>query len=374
LNNLCVREKRSIQVMASLSQYPASKAKQEEIIEEATIWVELSTIALFVFTEEKCRSGDVTTMAMVPMTLPTICRDTSLGVAAALAEELKDGSTHLSSQGILRQSFFVASRGGYAQREEDSHLPKGFIHDAASLVHDSNIDTTLLTQTSALFSKGAATLTNLKARPSTADDVKVLTEWLSTLNARLAVPMSRDTDSSESTMGKLCEAICMIQHLRDNGYSYEELFNLAKLTNANAFSRFSSTALWHSIRQELAESAANQNREMIHYLAFHGLLKKMCPIFLSPVTSATEALAELMARGGLVAKTDGTKVPHLALPRNRDESTCSSVNEKVSVTIYGPREASSKGLAKGVRYLFQTSMRVSRSIGTSSASVDATHR
>lgn len=361
--------------MASLSQYPASNAEPEDVVETANVNVELSVAGLFTFEEERSLSRDGDTVALVPMTLPTIGRDTSLGVTAALSKEIKCGSTRHSSQGIVRQAFLVASRDGHAPLlQENNHLPMGFIHDAVMMVQDAAADPTLMTQTAHMFSKEAKSLANLKSRPSVAQDLDDLVELLLKLNSELTIPLESGMSAAGSPVKRMAEAMYMLQNLISNGVSFEKIFESAASLNSRATSQHNSSLMGRRIQQELAEVVDVIGREELHYLALNSLLTKLCPVFLSPVTSAAEVLAGKMTRAGLEAKTEGTRVPYLLLSATTDGAQEMKPEEKITVTLYGPRDKSQEGLVATVKFLFQRSVRISRSIGTSTTTMDPTNR
>lgn len=361
--------------MTSLSQYPASSLDPDDVIARTNIHVSLAVIGLFVNLEERYSNREGTrTAALIPMTLPITCRDASLGVASALSSELRDRDAHLTSEGIIQQSFMLASRDGHAQLTGPSNLPEGIVPDITSLV-EGDKDPTLLMQMCNMFSKNTGSLANLKSRPATADDVTDLRKIVANENRKLDSGIESGI-LSDCPLLRFSDSLYMLQNLIDNGFSYEDLYQAAKSIDSNAYSRYRSSILGQSIEGIIQTSPDGTTREQCHYLALGGMLRKLCPLFLSPVGSAHEVLAEMMLTGGMTPANATTRIPHLRLaPTNHGSQLgVDSNSTKVMVTIYGPKDTSGEGLSEAICYLSQKSLMMQRSVGTKSAVLESTHR
>jgi len=362
--------------MTSLTQYPASEVASEDILQKNTLHADLGMLSLFLDLQavtRRARHGTSDDLCLVPTILPTVPQNTSLGVAADLEKELMNGQGEFTSEGILRQSFLVASRNGYA-RFENEEPAEGYPRDIMDLI-SGNADATLRHQMCNMFDYNTQSLTNLKSRPATAQDLELLDELITKELDNRSLPAIEGGIEECCTSIKLAEVLLKMERLRnDDEGKYEGIFHaLAK--DKHALSSFQSSSLGRKIFHDMRTEEDQELREEYYYLAVTGIMCNICPVFLSPVGSCHEILATIMLSSGLIPHTKGVRVPQMKLrkdsctekPVGRKEA--SAEQNKLVVTLFHPSESTQGGLSRAVRHLAQQSICMARSIGTKSAAM-----
>jgi len=361
--------------MASLSQYPAALEDQSDLLLEFRVAANLDVVALFLCLEVRETGRRTKTPAIIPMTLPTTIQDTPMGVAEAMSRELLCGNSKFSSEGLIQQSFLVATLDGYASRSGNDGLPDGFVSNSTSLIHDDDADATLLKQLCSLFSREPKQLSNLKSRPTTASDVNLLLEILKEANLQLERPLESGI-TSECGVKLVVEAIYMMQNLRDFGSSFEDLFWTIADGSSIGLSRYRSSILGREVERRLAFNPDDAERDRLYYMALGGIIKCVCPVFISPIAGSVEVLAEAIKASGMKAQTLGVPTPLLRMASDGEPvaNPGTGKSDKIFIALMSPIHETQQDLKRGVIHLSQKSIRMSKSAGTLAAPMGSTNR
>lgn len=369
--------------MTSLSQYPAEETTAQEVVLHSSTSVSLKVAALFVHLEEVKHRGPDNMSLLVPMTLPTSCRDVSLGMAAEAARhDIENGHIHLP--GGTQPTFLVASRNGYAQHNPETRLPAGFVASVMNLVNDKSTDATLLTPACRMFSKMAKT-NNLRARPLLLHDMDGMRDVIDKKCLQVGSTLRGiELDSGNPSMGALqgfVELLLLLQRLVDNGTTMEEAYNSMAEGNPDAASRFKSSEACRQLNLQLAECDDEDATEQCHWLALSLLLQHVSPVFLSPISAAHKCMAAILSNSSLSTRVGD--YPFLCVMGGAVRRQRSSLPNAVgavrllrltTTTVFAPAEASAEGLDAAVRYLYQKSLNLAETVGTVDGQFEDMHR
>jgi len=373
---------RDKQKMTSLSQYPAEEEITNEAVLQSSTLVSLKVATLFVTLEEVQHRGTQDIALVIPMTLPTSCRDVSLGIAAKAAQlDIENGKIHLP--GGTQPTFLVAARDGYAQRNPETGLPAGFVPNVISLVNDKTTDATLLTPACHMFSKKTQT-NNLRAKPLKVEHLgeinSVIERQLSEEHGLEIVRLELDENPSKHPLQLFVELLHLLQRLVDNGTTMQETYHIISEVNPEATSRFKSTNACRKLDLRLKESNDNDVTivtEQCYWLALSLLLQQVSPVFISPVSSTHKCMAAILSNSGLKHNTG--KFPFLyvtgeAAPRPPTSPLVVPGAMKLMTAVFAPVEDSAGSLDSVVRYLYQKSLDTAETVGSLDGSFEDTHR
>lgn len=365
--------------MASLSQYPASGDNPSNVVSNVCMHLDLSLLALFIDIEAVFLDTQKKHLLLVPMALPTLPQSTSLAVTSRLKNEmLATANEQFSSKGIIQQSFFLAARDGYAQYGADNTAPKDFPQDMDSLLRSTSANPTLRHQMCNTFNSDVPKLSNLKSRQAVVEDLEELSRLLS---VALADEGLEDISCAEgcTVLEKFANTMAKLGKLREHGQDTVDMFECLSKNNKE-HRRFACTNLGRALLLHLDNDENKKRQQQMHYLALGALIKSVCPVFISPIGSGHEILAEILLSGGLRCTNELMGVPNMQLPRSiqddvvktcGDDSNNTVHRPKLAVNLYEP--AGGDNLNSSIKHLAQQSISMSRSGGTRSAALAPAH-
>ena len=371
--------------MTSLSQYPAEETPTQEVVVHVATSVSLKVATLFMHLEEVGHRGPRDMALLVPMTLPTSCRDVSLGMAVkAAGRDMENVDLHLP--GGTQPTFLVASRDGYAQRNPETGVPVGHTNSVLDLVHDRTTDATLMTPACRMFSKMAKTC-NLRSRPLLPQDMDGLKGAIERkcMEAGTFRGIQLDKNPTTGALQAFVELLFMMQRLVDNGATMQETYEMISERNPEATSRFKSMEACRQLNLRLAECDNDDDvKEQCHWLAVSLLLQHVSPIFVSPVAAAHKAMSAVLSNSGLSTRYDIGDFPFLymkgSMGNNQPSLSRPKVNAtnarllKLTTSVFAPVDASAKSLDSAVRYLYQKSLEAAENVETTDGQFENTHR
>lgn len=370
--------------MTTLSQYPAEERATTDVIFKSSALISLKVSTLFVPLEEVENRTAGGPAILVPMTLPTSCRDVSLGIAEEAARrDIENDQIHLP--GATQPTFLVASRDGYAQHNPETRLPAGFVSNVSSLVHDKNADATLLTPTCCMFSKMSKT-NNLRSRPlvlQDLDDVNVSIEKMNSEKLGIERTIQPDENPSKRALQSFTEMLYLLQRLVDSGTTMKDAYEAISEANPAATSRFKGTGAFRKINQRLSNCNSEDAMGKCYWLALSLLLQQVSPVFLSPVSASHKCMAAILLNSGLCVRHSVGDFPYVYLPGTNNEhipqSTVlpvapESMGMALMTTVFAPVEDSADGLDGTVRYCHQKSLDRAENEGSVDGKFEDLHR
>jgi len=350
-----------------------------EVVTHATTLVSQKVAALFLHLEP-VSSGDKT--FLVPMTLPTSCRDASMGAAELLVTtQANNGDFHV--QGGITPTFLVASRSGYAQ-QNDSRQPAGRVTDARCLIEDKSSDATLMTPLCSIFSKYTKT-NNLKTCPAKNSDLDEIRVPIVTACRGIGIESGLEVGegATERAIHAFVELIYLIQRLVDDGFTFRDLYNDMAEALPAATSRFKSSTICAELNRRMASSEDDDDViERCHWLALSMLIQQACPTFISPVVGANQIIAAVLTSTLLKAEYGRGDMPYLTVIEQEDSPrptparlvSDSASDVKSVVTAYAPIESTAESLDEAVRHLYQKSLIMAETANLTDGAFEDSHR